>query len=58
MHAMQALFPTEPGTLLLLTLQFLACGAGEKAQWLRALAALSEDPGSVPSTHMVANNHL
>lgn len=24
----------------------------EKAQWLKALATLSEDPGSIPSTHM------
>jgi len=24
------------------------------AQWLRALNALPEDPGSIPSTHMVA----
>ena len=29
-------------------------GAGETAQKLRALAALAEDPGSVPSTHMAA----
>ena len=26
--------------------------------WLRTLAALAEDLGSVPSTHMVAYNHL
>lgn len=25
--------------------------AGEKAQWLRALIALAEDLGSIPSTH-------
>jgi hypothetical protein len=29
---------------------------GELAQWLRALAALSEDPGSIPRTHMTAYN--
>ena len=29
--------------------------AGEMAQHLRALAALAEDPGSVPSTYMVAH---
>ena len=29
--------------------------AGEVAQWLRALAALVEDLGSVPSTHTVCN---
>lgn len=28
------------------------------AQQLRALAALPEDPGSVPSTHMAAHNCL
>ena len=28
------------------------------AQQLKALAALAEDPGLVPSTHIVANNHL
>jgi hypothetical protein len=27
-------------------------------QRLRALTALTEDPGSIPSTHMAANNHL
>lgn len=32
-------------------------GAGAIAQWSRALAALREDSGSVPSTHMVGNNH-
>lgn len=26
-------------------------GAGEVAQWLRALAALPEVPGLIPSTH-------
>jgi hypothetical protein len=26
--------------------------AGEMAQWLRALAALAEDPSSIPSTHI------
>ena len=33
-----------------------ADGVGEVAQWLRALAALPEDPGSIPSTHMTAHN--
>ena len=28
------------------------------AQWLRALAALAEDTGSVPSTYMEAHIHL
>ena len=30
----------------------------EMAQQLRALAALAEDLGSVPSTHTVVHNHL
>jgi hypothetical protein len=32
-------------------------GARDMAQWLRALI-LEEDLGSIPSTHMVAHNHL
>jgi hypothetical protein len=28
------------------------------AQWLRTLAALTEDLGLVPSAHMVVYNHL
>lgn len=31
---------------------------GEMAQHLGSLAALAEDPGSDPSTHVVAPNHL
>lgn len=31
-------------------------GAGETAQWLRALDALAEDLGSCPSAHMAAYN--
>lgn len=27
-------------------------------EWLRALDALTEDPGSVPRTHMLAHSHL
>jgi hypothetical protein len=34
------------------------CKAGEMAQWSRALAALAEDLGLVPSTHMMAHNCL
>ena len=30
--------------------------AGEMAQWLRALTAIPEDPGSNTSTHMAAHN--
>jgi hypothetical protein len=33
-------------------------GAGEMAQWLRALTALLEVLSSIPSNHMVAHNHL
>jgi len=33
-------------------------GAGEMAQWLRALSALPEVMSSIPSNHMVAHNHL
>lgn len=32
-------------------------GAGEMAQQPRALVILAEDPGSVPSTRMVAQSH-
>ena len=28
------------------------------AQWLRESAAVTEDPGLVPSTHTAAHNHL
>ena len=30
----------------------------EIAHWLRGMAALPEDPGSIPITHMAAHNHL
>jgi hypothetical protein len=33
-------------------------GAGETAQWLRALATLPKVPGSIPSTHKAAHNLL
>lgn len=32
--------------------------AGESAQWIRALAALTEDLGLVRCTHMVVYSHL
>jgi hypothetical protein len=35
-----------------------ALGAGEMGQQLRALDALAECLNLVPSTHMVAHNHL
>lgn len=36
----------------------LEIGAGTMAQWLRTLAVFPKDPGSTPSTHMVAYNYL
>jgi hypothetical protein len=33
-------------------------GAGEMAQWLRALTALPEVLSSIPSNHMMDHNHL
>jgi hypothetical protein len=33
-------------------------GAGEMAQWLKALTLLPEVLSSIPSSHMVAHNHL
>jgi len=38
-------------------LKKLDTGAGEMAQWLRALTALPEVLSSIPSNHMVAHNH-
>ena len=32
--------------------------AGDMAQWIRALAALLVGMDSIPSTHIVAHNHL
>jgi hypothetical protein len=32
-------------------------GAGEVAQWLRTLATLAEDQGSVPRTHRAGHSH-
>jgi hypothetical protein len=40
------------------TIKKKSTGAGEMAQWLRALTALSEVLSSNPSNHMVAHNHL
>jgi hypothetical protein len=33
-------------------------GPGEMAQWLRALTTFTEEPSSVPRTHIVALNYL
>jgi len=38
--------------------KMVKAGAGEMAQWLRALTALPEVLSSDPSNHMVAHNHL
>lgn len=32
-------------------------GAKEMSHWLRAVAALAKDRGSVPHTYIVAHNH-
>ncbi|CAO2593714.1 hypothetical protein LEMLEM_LOCUS7395 [Lemmus lemmus] len=37
---------------LMHNLEILILRAGKMAQQLRALSAFSEDPGSIPSTHM------
>ena len=37
---------------------FKSKGSGEMAQWLTVQAALTEDLGSIPSTHMAPDNHL
>jgi hypothetical protein len=39
-------------------LKYVLVGAREMHQWLRALAALSENLGSIPSTHMATLNCL
>ena len=39
-------------------LKILELRTGEMVQWLRALAPLSEDLGSVLNTYMVAHDHL
>jgi hypothetical protein len=40
------------------TIKKYTCGAGEMAQWLRGLTVLLEVLSSIPSSHMVAHNHL
>ena len=39
-------------------IHILKLGTGERVQQLRALAALPEDPGLIPSNHMVVHSHL
>jgi hypothetical protein len=41
-----------------LSFKIMRYGAGEVAQWLRALTALPEVLSLILSTHMVAHNHL
>jgi hypothetical protein len=45
---------------IFLKLYFLKklCRGWRHAQWLRAVTALPEVLGSIPSNHMVAHNHL
>lgn len=38
--------------------RLLPQGTGEMSQRLRALTVLAKDPGLLPSTNMVAHNHL
>ena len=40
------------------TLKITYSMAGAMAQWLRALTALPENQGSIPSTHMATQNCL
>lgn len=40
------------------TFKTLKQGPGETAQRLQTQGELPEDPGSIPSTHVVANNGL
>jgi hypothetical protein len=44
--------------LLLKVKKDLYSGAGEMGQPLRALAALVEDLGSVPHSHMASHSHV
>jgi hypothetical protein len=48
-----ALFKGKPVTMF----KRASRGAGEMAQWLRALTALLKVLSSNPSNHMVAHNH-
>ena len=50
--------PEEQNSVPSTHIKKFTIGAGEMAQWLRALAALPKDLSSIPSTHMAAHNHL
>jgi hypothetical protein len=47
-----------PLKCLIITLKRISLGAGEMAQWLRALTVLPEVLSSIPSNHMVVHNDL
>ena len=52
--------PAAGGTIALVSPELCKSGEigdGELAQWLKALTALVEDPGSVLSIHMAANHY-
>lgn len=46
-----------PTSKVVVTFKTRLQGPREVSQWVRALA-LSEDPSSISSTHMVAHNYL
>jgi hypothetical protein len=45
-------------TVVLNPIKVACYRAAEMVQWLKALVALAEDPGSVPDTRVVAHSHL
>ena len=49
---------TNPFTYTMLSFKDIKLRAGEMVQQFRALAALPEDPGSIPSTLIAAHNCL
>jgi hypothetical protein len=51
-------FITATETLMKTILIKEKSGAGEMAQWVRALTALPKVLSSNPNNHMVAHNHL
>ena len=57
-HIHVGVVPAIPQGLSTLLLKIAFIWAGEMAQQLRALTALPEALSSIPSTHMVAPNHL
>jgi hypothetical protein len=55
----QSVFISSPAILQMIQMSLRSSlGAGEMAQWLRALTALPEVLSSNPCNHMVAHNHL